>query len=359
MNRSYLNRNLLMLRSESLKSKLKFMKRSGISFLCLLVVFLMVPLSAFGQDFSLTMAPFSPFAVAPGQDSAANITVTALNTFSGTVDLTCAITSQVQGNPPACEVSPPSRKNSGGATVTILTGTNNAGPISPALYTVTITGTAPGENPQSASQNLTVLSVTPQFTITVQTPIAPNSVPAGSGAQGTISVNPINGYSGVVTLSCASISPLVAIPPVCSFTYPPGSTQGVPVNGTPNTATITITAQGPTITGAVAHPRGVNALWMTLPMLALVGLGTALGGKRSRKAWGLLALFVVGGSLLLMPACANSSTTTTTPNGVTPPNTYTFTVIGVDAAGNVSSNTGSTGTNPAVTLTVTAPTPAN
>jgi hypothetical protein len=364
MNRSYLNRNLLMLRSESLQSKLKFMKRSGIPFLCLLVVFLMVGPSAFGQDFNLTMAPFSPFAVAPGQDSAANITVTGLNTFSGTVDLTCAITSQTQGNPPACEVSPPSVKASGGATVTILTGTNNAGVISPALYTVTITGTATGENPYSASQNLTVLSVIPQFTITVQTPVAPNSVPAGSGAQGTISVNPINGYVSPgypqqgVTLSCASISPLVAIPPVCSFTYP-GGAQGVPVNGSPNTATITITAQGPTITGAVAHPRGVNALWMTLPMLALVGLGTALGGKRSRKAWGLLALFVVSGSLLLMPACANSSTTTTTPNGVTPPNSYTFTVIGVDTAGNVSSNTGSTGTNPAVTLTVTAPTPAN
>src|SRR5271170_7233901 len=106
----------------------------------------------------------------------------------------------------------------------------------------------------------------------------------------------------------------------------------------------------------LAHPRGLYALWLPLPMLALAGLGAAAGGKRSRKAWGLLGLFVVSGALLLMPACANSSAATSTPNGITPADTYTFTIIGVDTAGNVSSNTTST-TSPSVTLTVTAPPP--
>jgi hypothetical protein len=59
---------------------------------------------------------------------------------------------------------------------------------------------------------------------------------------------------------------------------------------------------------------------------------------------------------ILTPACGSSGTTTTTPNGVTPANTYTFTIIGVDANGVVSSNsTGTTG-GPSVSLTVTAPT---
>jgi len=80
------------------------------------------------------------------------------------------------------------------------------------------------------------------------------------------------------------------------------------------------------------------------------------GGKRSRKAWGLLALFVLSGSLLLMPACGNSSTSTTTPNGITPANSYIFTVVGVDVDGNVSSNTTTVGANTTVSLTVTAPT---
>jgi hypothetical protein len=91
-------------------------------------------------------------------------------------------------------------------------------------------------------------------------------------------------------------------------------------------------------------------------MLALAGLGAAVGGKRSRKAWGLLALFIISGALFLMPGCGNSAPSTTTPNGVTPSNTYTFTVTGVDIHGNIASNTGSgTTTNPSVSLTVTSP----
>jgi hypothetical protein len=80
------------------------------------------------------------------------------------------------------------------------------------------------------------------------------------------------------------------------------------------------------------------------------------GRKKSRKTWGLLALLVMGGALFLMPACGSSNTsTTTTPNGVTPNNTYTFTVTGVDSNGVISSNTGTTSTNPTVSLTVTSP----
>jgi len=350
-----------MLKSESLKSKLKSRTRTRISLLCLLAAFLTVMPLASGQtpDFTLQMAPFpSPDAIDPGGETASNITLGTVGGFSGTVDLTCQVTSQTTGTPPACTLSPQSVTPPGGASATIT----STGSTTPALYTVTITGTASGTTQShSQSQNLTVLAVSPQFTITVQTAVAPSSVPAGSGGQGVVSVNPINGYVSPgyptkgVTLSCASITPLVTIPPVCSFTYPQGAT-GVPVSGAANTATLTINTFGPVTTGAVAHPRGFYALWIPLPMLALVGLGAAVGGKRSRKACGLLALFLVSGSLLLMPACGNSTPSTTTPNGITPANTYTFTVVGVDADGNSSSNTSTTGANPTVSLTVTAPT---
>jgi hypothetical protein len=63
---------------------------------------------------------------------------------------------------------------------------------------------------------------------------------------------------------------------------------------------------------------------------------------------------VISGALFLMPACGNSTPSTTTPNGVTPNNSYTFTLQGVDSDGVVSSNTGSTGANPTVSLTVTS-----
>ena len=341
-----------MLRSESLKSKLKSQMRAGVPFFCVVAAFLTLLPSAFGQDFTMTVAPFNPFAVAPGEDSAANITVSALNGFTGTVDLGCVVTSNNTGATlPVCTISPQSVNPSAGATATITTGPVNDVPVTPGLYTITITGTSPNTT-LSQPDNLTVLAVSPQFTITVGTAISPSSVPAGSGGQGVISINPINGYSsgsGGVTLSCSSITPLVTLPPVCSF-----NPQPVPVNGTVATSTITINSAGPQTTGAAFQRKGFYALWLPLPMLALVGLGAAAGGKRPRKAWGLLALFVISGSILLMPACANSSTSTTTPNGVTPNNTYTFTITGVDAEGNISSNT-TTSTNPSVSLTVTSP----
>jgi hypothetical protein len=358
-----------MLKSESSRSKLskhKSKTRAGHATISVLwvvtaVLALLAPASA-QADFTLQAAPFSPDAVAPGGTSSSNITIGAINGFTGTVDLTCQVSStQATTSTPACAVSPATVTPPAGAAVTITT----TGQTTTVGYSITITGTGPSTNHTTPPQSLTVLAVTPQFTITVQSPVVPNSVPAGSGGQGVITVNPINGYSSPgyptagITLACASITPLVTIPPVCSFSYPQGLSS-LPVNGAPATTTITISTSGPIITGAGAHPRTFYglfyALWLPLPMLALVGLGSAIGGKQSRKAWGLLALFVMSGALFLMPACGNTTATTTSPNGVTPNNSYTFTVVGVDADGVVSSNvTSSTSANPTVSLTVTSP----
>jgi hypothetical protein len=356
-----------MLKSESSKSESSQFKfgirtvHAGITALCLLAALLALP-SASAQTFTLEADPLSPNAVSPGGTSSSNITVAADN-FTGTVNLTCAVTSTTQTivDIPVCTVSPATITAPAVASATITTQSDTT----TVAYSITITGTAPSTSQTATTQpqSLTVLSVSPQFTITVQKPVAPSSVPAGSGGEGVIIINPINGYQSPgyptsgVTLSCSTISPLVTIPPVCSFSYPSGLTS-LPVNGVPVTSTITISTFGPVTTGAAAHPRGFPALWVPVPMLALVGLGAAVGGKRARKAWGLLALLVMSGALFLTPACGNSSPSTTTPNGVTPNNSYTFTVSGVDANGVISSNTGSTTTtaNPTVSLTVNTPT---
>jgi hypothetical protein len=360
MNRSYLN--LLMLKSESSNFQLKI--RGGRAIILVLwgmTAFLALLSSASAQaDFTLQATPFSPDAVAPGGTSSSNITIGTVNGFTGTVNLTCQVSSpQPTTSTPACAVSPTTVTPPAGATATITT----TGLTTTVSYAITITGTGPSTTHTTPPQDLTVLAVTPQFTITVRSPVVPGSVPAGSGGEGTVIINPINGYSSPtrqiggktitgITLSCASITPLVTIPPFCSFN-PPSPT----VNGTAVTSTLTISSYGPIITGAIAPHRTFYALWLPLPMLALVGLGAAVGGKRSRKAWGLLALFVIGGALFLMPACGNTTTTSTVPNGTTPNNTYTFTVVGVDANGVISSNTTSTtSANPTVTLTVTSPT---
>jgi hypothetical protein len=150
------------------------------------------------------------------------------------------------------------------------------------------------------------------------------------------------------------MTPLVTIPPVCSFSYPTGQSTII-VPGT-LTSTITVMTQGPTITGAATRPRTFSAFWLSLPLLGLVSAGAAVGGKRSRKPLAMLSVFVLCATILLMPACGNTTASTSTPNGVTPANSYTFTIVGIDGNGVVSSNTGTTGTGPTVTLSVTAPT---
>jgi hypothetical protein len=339
-----------MLRSDLLLPKSKT-TRVGSRFACLFVAFLSVMPSAAGQQ--LQMSPFpTPDAIPANDTTSTNLEVSG---FNGTVSLSCQVTPPA--NPqPTCTPSPASQESPFGASINV-----NGNLAAPGLYTFTVTATAAGTAPVMAQQNLSILAVAPSFNIQVTTPVSPGSVHAGNGGQGTITVNPVNGYSTPpgptgITLSCSTMTPLVTIPPVCSFTYK--GTQGVMVNGAPNTATITITTSGPTTTGAAAQKKNTfYGVWLPLPMLALIGLGAAAGGKRARKAWGLLALFVIGGAFILVPACGtNTGTTTTTRDGVTPNNSYTFTVMGVDANGTTSSNTagpgGKTAGAPTVTLTV-------
>ena len=209
---------------------------------------------------------------------------------------------------------------------------------------------------------VTVLSVSPQFTITVQRAAAPSSVVAGTGATAVVNVNPLDGYStpsgGYITLYCASITPLVTVAPVCSFSTNP--TKSLQINGdTTVSSTLTISTFGP-ISCAAVYSRSFYAFWLSIPMMGLVGLGATARDKKRRKVWGVMALFVLGGALLLLPACGNTinntcTSSTTAPNGTTPANTYTFTIIGVDSNGVVSSNSSSTSGGASVSLGVTAP----
>ena len=348
-----------MLKSELVESKWNlWTRRGGLPVLCLLASLLVLPAASASVDFTLTATAFSPDATAAGGTSSSNITVVTPNGYTGKVTLGCTVTASVSIPPaelPTCLVSPASMTSSGGATATI----NTTGTTPTIGYSITLTGTDASGTVSLAPMDLTVLAVTELFTITIQSAVAPSSVPAGNGGQAVISVNPLNGYvspTGGVTLYCSSMTPLVTLGPVCSFSYPAGST-GLPVPGVAATSTLTISTFGPVPTGATVRPRNFYALWLFLPMLGLVGVGAAAWGKKSRTVWGLLAILVVGGSLLLIPACSNttSKTSTTTPNGITPANTYTFTIVGIDSNGVASSNTGSTGA-PSVSLTVTAPT---
>ena len=347
-----------MVKFEASASKVKLWTRlAAVPAVCLLLAFLASGASAQTGEFSLSTTSLDPVAIAPGGTSATTISVVPAMGFTGTIALTCQVTATLPTtSTPVCTVSPPTISATGtaSATITSTAQTTTVG------YGVTITGTDPTTSfsASAPAQQLTVLAVTPTFTISVVTAIAPTSVPAGSGAQGTISVTAANGYltpeKGGIILYWSSITPLVTIAPVCLFTYPSG--HMLTLSGNSDSATLIINTFGPVVTGAAVRPRNFYALWLSIPVFGLVGLGTAAGGKRSRKALGLLAVFVLSAAFLLLPSCgSNTGTTTTTPNGVTPANTYSFTIVGIDTNGVVSSNTGTNTAAPTVSLTVTAP----
>ena len=355
-----------------LKSKSsKFLWKFWTALFCMVLFVGALPALA-ATDFTLTTLPLNPDAVVPGEVSSTNITIAPAvqgGTIAGPVTLACTVTPVVPITSPyfpVCTVSPASLTGSGGASATITTvaPTQSTSGTPTIGYNITITGTDSSGSVTSQPLTLTVLSVIPQFSISVETALQPTSVPAGSGAQGIININPSNGYTtpvgGYITLYCSTISPLVTIAPVCTFSY--NTAQGATINGSgPVTANITVQTTGNFTTGANTPSRDLpRALWLSLPLMGLVSLGAAMGGRKSRKALGILGLLIVCGSLLLLFSCAKakSNLPTVTPNGVTPANTYTFTLVGVDTNGVGSSNTGVSGSvSPTVTLTVTAPSP--
>ena len=340
-----------MLRSD-LSQVLRFRaQRAAIAAVCRLAALAFIP-SASAQTYTLGMNKFQPFAIAPSQTANASVVLSVPQGDSspGPVNLTCSVEAVSPTSTtvdPQCQMSPPSVTPPGSANAVITTAFNET-TATPGAYNVTVTG---------------------QFNLTVSTVLEPNSVPAGSGAQATIAVNPVNGYQGSVTLACQTVTPLVDFPPQCNFTYPGGLTS-VPVqSGVPGLVTLTIctTKINQTTTcnnasvqvtqpPAIVHPHAnshnklIYAMWIPGPMLALFGLGR----KRWRRSFALLAVLCLGASILLIPAC-NTTTynTPSTADKTTPNGTYTITLVGTDQSGNISTNTGTTATT--LTLTVTAP----
>ena len=350
-----------MFRLESLPSITKRRGAPGLLALCSFICALGWTSPAFGQSFTLSATPFNPYAVNEGGGSTlSTVTLSPTGGFSGSVSLGCTVTGGSGSNAPICQVSPESVTPPATASLSFSGTTASGGAATPGSYIVTVTGTS-GTLTQQQSLNISVLAVAPSFTVTVNRPTIPSSIHAGTTASAIININSVNGYqiSGQdsngnalgVWLSCATITPLVIYPPTCSFSPQPAP---VPASGVTQVK-LTITALGNAQTGLNSPAqRHFYALWLWLPLpMFVVGISAA-SNKRSRKAWVLLGFFVLAATFLLMPGCGNTTTGTTAPTTITitPKNTYTFTLTGVDSTGVSSTNTGSVSSSPSVTLTV-------
>lgn len=309
------------------------------AFIGFLSLLLAASTTAFAQGFTLTTngQGLFPAAVPGGGTSTATLTLASVGGFNGSVAFTCVVTGN-QTPLPTCLVSPSTDTPSAQVSVTISTATS-AGTALAGQYQFTITGSATGQTSQSVSLTLTVVDSEENYLITISKEISPANVTPGGGAQATILITPTSGYSGTVTLSCASITPAVEAAPICAFAGSNGSPSVSITTGSPNTAVLTVSTYGTNQTMAQGWSvRLFYGFWLALPGLALVGFGA--GGKKRSRLLGIFLLLAIAAGLLLLPSCSSSSTTSNNSNGfVTPKNSYTFTISGVDQNGVGPSNT--------------------
>jgi hypothetical protein len=306
------------------------------------------PSSVQAQDFTLTPSALSPPAgIAPGGTATATITLSTTTGFANPVAFTCIATStQVTTNLPICAVTPNPQTPNAIVSLSIAT----SGATLAGQYTITVTGTSALASPNTETAIL-LLNVVGQgsgedYTLTVSKPISPTTVSAGSGAEATVTVTPIGSYTGNVTLSCFSVTPVVTASPICAFNPP---TVAV-TSGAPPTSVLTVSTYGPTGTNSkLLTPRIFYALWLAFPAVVLMGVCSS--ARRRRNLLGLLLLMAVAEGLLFLPSCGGTSNTLNNPIGLTTPkNTYTFTLTGVDANGAAPSNTTTNQTTVALTV---------
>jgi hypothetical protein len=148
----------------------------------------------------------------------------------------------------------------------------------------------------------------------------PPSVNPGGSAVATVTVTSASGYTGRVTLAC-SISPVIvgASAPTCSLSPNPVSVTG----STAVSATLTFSTVGPSavvvhqptrayalsqpVRATLRQSRQMPALWLPLPVLALIGLGFGYRGSRRKKLLGVFLLNIALTSLIVILACGGSS----------------------------------------------------
>jgi hypothetical protein len=300
-----------------------------IFFGCIFALLLADAVSLQAQSFTLTPTTLSPAAVDPGGISIAQVSVGG-GASVGSVSFTCTVSSNNSGvsasEYPTCLISPSSVVPNA-----ILSLTVTAGNDTPAgEYSVVVTGTAGSGPPESTDPiYLNVVDVQQDYTLTVTKTISPGTVSPGGGAQATVTVTPIASYTGTVTLSCLSVTPTQVGAPYCSFNPP--SVDVTSSSGGQSVLTISTYGTQQTVS-ELEFPRIFRGFWLALPGLAL--MGASFGGARRKRSLGLFLLLVVAGGFLLLPSCGGPTVTSNNNIGyVTPKDTYTFTLTGVDQNG--------------------------
>jgi hypothetical protein len=341
-------------------------------------------------SFALTNSGNITFQAGATTGNTAPITITPAGGFTGSVNLTCAITPAAATSPETCAVTTPvniTGTTPGMPTLTITTTLTTT----PGAYTATVTGVDAATGKITSSTSLTV---------TVQAPPPPAIALSSSGAlsfvagattgdTATITVTPSYGFTGNVNLTCAVTTTPTSptSPATCGVSSTVDVTGTGAVTGTLTVTTTATTTPGGYVvtvtgkdasTGKVTSNTTVNVTVNPPPSIALTNSGAIsfqAGATTGNTA--TITITPAGGftgnvnlTCAISPTAASSpgTCTVTTPVNITgttagtstltittayatTTGSYTATVTGKDAAtGNITSST-------PVTVTVTAPPP--
>lgn len=275
------------------------------------------------------------------------ITVAPANGYTGTVNLSCAVTMTPTGatSPATCGVTS-SVTISGTTTQNATLTVNTTSATTAGAYAVTVTGVS-GAITQTTTVSVTVTAyVAPTFALTNSgnITVSPGATTANTS---TITITPSGGYTGAVALTCA-IAPTAASDPATCVLSP----ASVTITGTTaGTSTLTLTTTAATTT-ALDHSRPDRARLYAAGGASLACIVLFVIPTRRRRWRTMLGLIVLFACLAVgIVSCggggggggSGSNGAGGTSNPGTTAGAYTVTVTGT---------AGSTTATTAVTLTV-------
>jgi uncharacterized membrane protein len=241
--------------------------------------------------------------IAPGAASGntSTITITPTNGFTGTVNLGCSVTTAPFGASTPITCSVPASVNIASASPVAPTLTiNSTAATTVGNYVVTVTGTS-GSVTQTATVNVTVAA----FTLTAN-PVSLSFNPAATtGNTSTITVTPVNSFTGAVALSCSVTTiPTGATSPItCSIPSP------VNLSGSSQTSNLTVTSTASTTPGSYAIT--VTGTSGSITQSATIGVAVMTPGTFALSS---------SGSITVTRGATTGNTSTIT---VTPSNSFT------------------------------------
>lgn len=221
-------------------------------------------------------------------DNTAIITARSSGSFAGLVNLSCAVTTTPANatNPIICNV-PSQLLMTGTSAATATLTVNSTASTTAGSYVVTITGTDAATGKITASTTSAVaVAAEPAITLANSGAIT-LTAGATSGNTSTLTVTPLNGFTGVVALVCSvTTAPAGATDPITCAISP----SSVTISGAAAiTSTLSISSKVTKSALLEPSPSGIGETALAM------GLFFVLAPRRHRKLRGLLALVLLAG----------------------------------------------------------------